>query len=226
LKTEFLSLASHQFRSPLTAIKAYASLIMEGSYGDVNPAVRDAVSKIFISSNNLVGVVQDFLDVSRIEQGSMKYNMEKLDLKDLVGEVIGGLKPNIEKAGLKISLKASDQNYFANVDKGKFSQVFINLIDNAEKYTKEGSIDIFMTKKNGTIRIEIRDTGIGLSKEEIPKLFDKFVRSKGADEVNIKGTGLGLYIVRKIVEAHEGKIWVESDGVNKGSSFFVEINEA
>jgi signal transduction histidine kinase len=226
LKTEFLSLASHQFRSPLTAMKGYASLILEGSYGSVNPSVKDAVNKIFISANNLAQVVQDFLDVSRIEQGKMKYEMERVDLKDLINEVIDSLRPNIEEAGLEISLDAPLNDYFVNVDKGKFNQVFINTIDNAQKYTKKGSITIFLSKDDGNILAEVRDTGLGIVKEEIPKLFDKFVRSKGADEVNVKGTGLGLYIVKKIIEAHEGKIWVESEGVGKGSSFFVELDEA
>ena len=210
LKTEFLSLASHQFRSPLTAMKGYASLILEGSYGNVNPAVKDAVDKIFISSNNLEGVVQDFLDVSRIEQGSMKYDMEKINLKDLIQEVIDGLRPNISKAGLEISLNAPEENYFVSADKGKLNQVFT--IDNAQKYTKKGSITIFLSKVDGKILAEIKDTGLGIVEGEISKLFDKFVRSSGANKVNIKGTGLGLYIVKKIIEAHEGRIWVESEG--------------
>jgi len=225
LKTEFLSLASHQFRSPLTAMKGFSSLILEGSYGKINPAVKDAVEKIFQSSSNLAEVVQDFLDVSRIEQGSMKYEFEKVDLKVLVKEAVEILEPNVTEAGLKISSEAPDSNYFANVDRGKLNQVVINLIDNAQKYTKKGEIKVNLEKNAGKILIKIIDSGIGISKEDISKLFGKFVRNKGANEVNVKGTGLGLFIAKKIVEAHHGKIWVESEGQGKGSTFIVELDE-
>jgi len=226
LKTEFLSLASHQFRSPLTAMKGYASLILEGSYGDVNPAVKDAVDKIFTSSNSLADVVQDFLDVSRIEQGKMKYDFEKVDLKDLTQEVVGELKPNLSQAGLEISLEAPEQNYFVNIDKGKIKQVLINIIDNAQIYTKEGSIKITLRKEKSKVLVAVSDTGIGMTEEEIKKLFGKFVRNEKAKKTNIKGTGLGLYIVKKIIEVHKGKIWVKSEGLGRGSTFFVELDEA
>jgi len=226
LKTEFLSLASHQFRSPLTAMKGYASLILEGSYGDVNPAVKEAITKIFKSSDSLTDVVQDFLDVSRIEQGKMRYDFKKTDMKVLVEETIEQLKPNISKAGLSIDFKAPDENYFVNADGGKINQVLINLIDNAQKYTKKGSITILLSKNNRKIITKITDTGVGIESKNILKLFDKFVRNKSAARVNVKGTGLGLYIAKKIMGAHDGKIWVESEGFGKGSTFFVELDEA
>jgi signal transduction histidine kinase len=225
LKTEFLSLASHQFRSPLTAIKGYSSLILEGSYGQVGPAVREAISNIFESSNNLAEVVQDFLDVSRIEQGRMNYDFEKIDLKEISHGIISELKPNISKAGLSINLNAPEENYFVSADKGKIKQVLINLIDNAQKYTKDGSINVKLIKNNGVVTTEVLDTGIGISKEDLPKLFGKFMRSKNANKVNVKGTGLGLYIVKKIIEDHKGKIWVESAGLGKGSKFSFQLRE-
>jgi len=226
LKTEFLSLASHQFRSPLAAIKGYASLIMEGSYGEVNSAVREAVSRIFQSSDGLTKVVQDFLDVSRIEKGSMKYEFERVDLRDLVQETIDGLEPNIIAAGLEISLKASDKEFFVRADKSKLQQVITNIIDNAQKYTKEGSISVSLENEAGKIILKVKDTGLGIGKENIDRLFAKFVRNKGASKVNVKGTGLGLYLAKKVMEAHSGRVWVESEGVGEGSTFFIELNEA
>jgi signal transduction histidine kinase len=225
LKTEFLSLASHQFRSPLAAMKGYASLILEGSYGKINPAVHDAVDNIFESADNLVSVVQDFLDVSRIEQGSMKYNFEKIDMKPLVDGVVDSLRPNINEVGLKIGFKAPDKNYFVNADKNKINQVIINLIDNAQKYTKEGSVDVELDKKDGMVLIKVIDTGIGIRNEDIENLFGKFSRNKEGEKINVGGTGLGLYIVKKIVEAHGGEIWVKSEGYGKGSVFIVGLEE-
>ncbi len=226
LKTEFLSLACHQFRSPLTAIKGYASLVLEGSYGKVNPSVKEAIDKIFQSSDNLVDVVQDFLDVSQIEQGRIKYEMEKVDMKLLVEEIIGELRPNISKAGLEIIIDAPRESYFVDADKGKLNQVVINLIDNAQKYTKEGSIKISIEKEDGKVVTRIIDTGVGINEDDIGKLFGKFTRTTNSKKTNVNGTGLGLYIVKKIVEAHKGRIWVESSGVGKGSTFFIELDQA
>jgi signal transduction histidine kinase len=237
LKTEFLSLASHQFRSPLTAIKGYASLILEGTYGKINPAVREAVGNVFESANNLVVVVQDFLDVSRIEQGKMRYQFAKIDMKPLVKSVIDSLEPNVTGAGLSIDFEAPEDHYYVRADEKKINQVIINLIDNAQKYTEGGSISVSLNnnkglisvrleKENDKVLIKVSDTGIGIAKEDIGKLFGKFVRNKKGVEINVSGTGLGLYIVKKIVEAHDGEIWAESEGVGKGSTFIVALDEA
>ncbi|PIP86785.1 hypothetical protein COV42_01070 [Candidatus Campbellbacteria bacterium CG11_big_fil_rev_8_21_14_0_20_44_21] len=226
LKTEFLSLASHQFRSPLTAMKGYSSLILEGSYGEVNPSVKEAVQNIFYSADNLSEVVQDFLDVSRIEQGRMKYDFVKVDMKKLIESVINELKPNIQEAGLGIKFEFEPGEYFVKADRGKLNQVIINLVDNAQKYTKEGEIAVSLVKKDKKVLTKIKDRGIGIKKEDLPKLFGKFVRSKDANEVNVKGTGLGLYLVKKIMEAHQGRVWAYSAGIGGGSTFFLELDEA
>jgi len=225
MKTEFLSLASHQFRSPLTAMKGYSSLILEGSYGEVNPAVKAAVGNIFQSADNLAVVVQDFLDVSRIEQGRMKYEFERVEMNSLVKEITEELKPNFQKAGLTLSFTPAPSSLFVSGDKGKLNQVIINIIDNAQKYTKEGGITISLEKKEGKVLTTIKDTGIGISQEDINKLFSKFIRGKNANKTNVSGTGLGLYLVKKIIEAHHGEIRIESEGLGKGSTFIVELKE-
>ncbi len=224
MKTEFVSMATHQLRSPLTAIKGYASMILENSFGPVAEKARGAVDIIFQSSQKLVTVIEDFLNISRIELGTMKYEKIEFDLCALAETIIKEQRPNIEKRGLQLSFESEpSENYKLVGDSGKFSQVINNLIDNAVKYTPQGWIKIMLNRIDGKIRLVVADSGVGIPAEVIPKLFQKFIRAEGAGKINIQGTGLGLYVARQIVEAHGGKIWAESDGVGKGSRFVVEI---
>jgi signal transduction histidine kinase len=224
-KTEFISLASHQLRGPLTAIKGYASMVLEGDFGPTTDPIKETVSKILKSTSDLVVLVGDFLDVSRIEQGRMQYNFEHFDIAEEVETVITELKPTIEKAHLTVSYDIDkNQNYSVDGDRGKLKQVIGNLIDNSIKYTPQGSVHVWVTRKeNNKILITISDTGVGIKKEVLPNLFEKFSRAPDASKTNILGTGLGLYIAKKMVEAHRGRIWAESAGENKGASFFIEL---
>jgi len=225
LKTEFVSLASHQLRSPLTAIKGYTSMLLEGDYGEINKEAKETIERVMQSSNNLTLVVEDLLNVSKIESGGMKYEIIKFDFSDLVRDTVKDLSITAEKRGLKLTSSIpDDQKYFVNGDKEKLRQILINLIDNSIKYTKEGSIVTSLVEKSGKIILSIKDTGVGISKEAIKGLFQKFSRGDGA-KLNSSGSGLGLYLVKEIVEAHKGRVWIESEGIGKGSTFFVELDE-
>ncbi|MHB1316806.1 MAG: sensor histidine kinase, partial [Minisyncoccota bacterium] len=223
LKSEFLSLATHQIRAPLTAIKGYVSLILEGDYGETSEPVKGAVKIIGQSCENLVLIVNEFLDISRIEQGKMKYNLEKFNLKTFVEQILTELKPNINDANLFCEFSGDDS--FVYADKGKLKQVVGNLIDNAIKYTPTGGMGIVVSKHDNNIYFSIKDTGIGISKEDMLKLFGKFTRTKDASKTNVIGTGLGLYVAKQMIEAMKGKIWIESDGAGKGSTFIIELPE-
>ncbi len=230
LKSEFLSLATHQIRAPLTAIKGYASLILEGDYGEVSSAIKKPVKTIFDSCQNLVVIVGDFLNISRIEQGRMKYDPVDFDIVKVVADVVNELKPNIENAGLSVDFKSETPSCEIHADIGKIKQVVGNLIDNAIKYTKHGGISLQVKtaeKMAGDagdkIIISISDTGIGVASEDLTRLFGKFVRAKDAFRTNVVGTGLGLYVAKQMVEAQGGKIWIESPGMGKGSTFFIEL---
>lgn len=225
LKTEFVSLASHQLRSPLTAIKGYTSMLMEGDYGDLDPKAKDTVERIMESSNNLSLVVEDLLDVTKIEQGGMKYEMEKLDFTQLVSKTVRDLSITAKNKGLILNSTIDDKiSHFVNGDEDKLRQVVINLLDNSMKYTKEGSIDISLETNENKLLLKIKDTGAGISKETLGTLFQKFARGDGA-KLNSSGSGLGLYLVREIMDAHKGRVWVESEGLGKDSTFFVELDE-
>ncbi len=231
-KTEFISFASHQLRAPLTAMKGYASLIVEGDLGEVSGKVSDAVSRMFESAKTMTSVVDDYLNVSRIELGSMKYELEPLDMKTLVSDVVAELKPNIDKAGLKFDFKTIGEGpWTVSADPDKLKQVVANIIDNSVKYTPSGSLAVALGRvpnKDGTIpiRFSVTDTGIGIAPLVMPKLFQKFSRADNANKQNIHGTGLGLFIVREIVNAHHGRVWAESAGEGKGSKFIVELPAA
>lgn len=228
-KSEFVSIASHQLRSPLTAIKGYASMIIEGSFGTMPEKAQEAVSRIFESSKLMTASVEDFLNVSRIEQGRMVYTKADFDLATLTKTVVDELTPAARERGLTLSFSAKGKGSFViNADLGKIKQVLSNLVDNAIKYTPQGRVDVFVERdsQKKLVRVKIEDTGVGMSAETILKLFDKFVRARNASEVNVMGSGLGLYVAKKMVEAHHGKIWVESDGEGRGSKFIVEIASA
>ncbi len=229
-KSEFVSFATHQLRAPLTAMKGYASLILEGDLGDLSKQIKEAISRIFDSSTTLTNIVDDYLNISRIELGTMKYAFETIDLRGLIDNVIGELKPNIEKSKLAFSFDADPQKkYMVNVDKDKFKQIIANLIDNSMKYTPTGTVKVSLEKKAGTdgrkIVFSVKDTGIGIAEGVMPKLFAKFSRAENGTRQNIHGTGLGLFVAKEIVMAHKGKIWAESAGEGKGSAFFVELEE-
>ncbi len=224
MKSEFLSLATHQIRSPLTAIKGYSSMMLEGDYGEFPVKAKNAVKTIMTSSQNLIKIVGDFLDISRIEQGRMAYNKEVFDIGELIKETIDEIMPNIKKADLDIDFKIPE-NFSAktNLDKGKMKQIISNLIDNAIKYTPKGGIKISLENYGQKSIVKIKDTGIGIEEKDIDKLFTKFTRTKDAFKTNVFGTGLGLYVAKKMMEAQGGNIHVESEGLGKGSTFTIEI---
>lgn len=223
-KTEFVSIASHQLRSPLTAIKGYSSMLLEGSYGKLSKDVTGAVDAIFQSSQRLVTVIEDFLNITRIELGKMKYEMSEFDIKDLAKQLVADYKQVANKKGLEISFDAKNKGKFMVYgDIGKISQVISNMIDNSIKYTPSGSVTISTVQNKGFIQVRVKDTGVGLKAEEINKLFKKFVRADDAGKVNISGTGLGMYVAKQIIEAHDGRIFAESEGKGKGSTFILEL---
>ena len=232
-KSDFLSIASHQLRTPLTAIKGYASMILEGSYGKISATTKSAVDKIFQSSQRLVLIIGDFLDISHIEQGTMQYDFAALDVRELAKGLTDEFKATIESStdkskALKISFEADEkENFSVNADRNKIRQVVSNLIDNSIKYTPAGFIKVSLSKvsENGNVLLKIEDSGIGISAETMPNLFKKFGRARSLSSAYANGSGLGLYVAKEIIKAHKGKIWAESEGEGKGSQFYVELPE-
>src|SRR3989338_1868304 len=223
LKTEFISFATHQLRAPITAIKGYTSEILEGDFGSVPDNLKSPAEVIMESSSSLAVLVDDYLNVSRIEQGKMKYEFSDFNLDDLVNEVANEQRPSVEKKGLKLESASPADKVMVHADRGKIKQVIMNLLDNAVKYTPAGQIIIALAKQDGKARLSVRDTGSGIKPETMSHLFQKFSRASDASKYNLFGTGLGLYLASELLKAHNGKIWAESEGDGKGSTFFVEL---
>ena len=225
-KSEFLSFATHQLRSPLTAIKGYTSLILDGSYGNISGKVKEAVDKVFQSTEGMVLMVEDFLNISRIEQGRMKYEIAPNDVNKLVAELVAEMKPTAEKKKLSLDFEDRGKPINSNIDPGKMRQVIANILDNAIKYTPKGFIKVKILEKEDKLLIQISDSGVGIKKEFLPTLFAKFSRAENVNKINVTGTGLGLYLAKMIVEAHGGQVWAESLGEGTGSTFSIELKKA
>ncbi len=224
LKTEFVSIASHQLRAPVTAIKGYASLILEGSFGTVPASLDEAVSRIFSSSKYMASSIDDFLNVSRIEQGKMKYDLKSFDVTSMVKQTYTEFLPIAEKKKLQLIFTETGV-IDAHADEGKAKQVITNILDNSLKYTLKGSVIISMSKDESRkkVVIVIQDTGVGISKEDREKLFTKFARASNANTANVQGTGLGLFVAREMARAMGGDIRLESEGVGKGTKSTIEL---
>ncbi len=224
-KSEFISIASHQLRTPLTAIKGFLSLVLEGSYGKLSPEMQDVLNKVYASNDRIVQLVENLLNISRIESGRMQYNFAPAKIEDILKELSDMFLVMSQAKNLSLSFHLPQEplpEIF--MDAGKVREVISNLIDNAIKYTEKGSIDVTLERSGNIARVIISDTGMGISPEAMGTIFSKFIRGgKEASRMNVSGTGLGLYVGRCFIEAHHGKVWAESDGVGQGSRFIVEL---
>lgn len=233
-KSEFISIASHQLRTPLTAIKGFVSLLLEGTYDEVSTPQREALNKVYLSCERLIQLVENLLNVSRIESGRIEYEFRKWRPEDIIKEISDSLVFAARNKGLYLHLDLPREALpEIEVDGAKIKEVVSNLVDNAVKYTRRGGITVraeiknqisnIKNEENDCIRITVSDTGIGVPKSDLPYLFSKFSRGRDTNRLHVTGTGLGLYVGKSIVDAHHGRIWVESDGENKGSRFIVEL---
>lgn len=226
MKSEFVSIASHQLRSPLTSIRGYASMLAEGSYGKLPEKAQQAVVNIADSSKFMAMSIEDYLNVSRIEAGNMKYEMSDFNLKDTTEKIVDEMRPTAMKKGLVMVFRSDcSSSATINADIGKTRQVIMNLLDNSMKYTPKGTITVVAHDdvKKKKMYVTIQDTGVGMSKETQEEVFDKFVRAKNANQINVTGTGLGLFVAKKMVTEMKGKVWAESEGEGKGSTFHIEF---
>ncbi len=224
LKTEFLSLASHQLRSPLTAIKGYSSMLIEGSYGKLNAKIDEPIKRIYISAQGLVSIVEDLLNVSKIEQGGMKYEFMQTDLAPIVQNLYNEMQIPAQSKNIVFTLDmAAGETFVVNVDPTKIKQVFLNLTDNSIKYTHDnGTVEVSLKRVDDTVVFAVKDNGVGISPETKAKLFEKFSRGEGG-KLNTGGSGLGLYLAKQIAIAHKGDVVIESEGLGKGSVFKVVL---
>ena len=220
--SEFISFTAHQIKSPLVAIKGYADLVARGQYGKISDDARDVVLRIKAAAERSLDLANNLLDFKLIEEGKMKYDFQPIDLRKIVQDVCDELRPLADNNKLELTFARAKSAAIAEVDKKAMHQVIQNLVDNAIKYTPKGWIRVSVEVGPESILIKVVDSGRGMSKDILKTAFDKFTREEGLRQV-IHGTGLGLFIAKTIVDDHDGKIWAESEGEGKGSTFFVEL---
>ena len=269
-KSEFISIASHQLRTPLTSVKGFTSLILDNTIGRIAPKQRKAVEKIYVNNEKLVMLVEDMLNASRLEAGRLEYELEEFDVTSIVAGTVDALKLYTKSKNLYLKFKKPEEKLTALVDQRKVAEIVANLIDNATKYTQKGGVTVTVEKfqreqrigkaentstTNGHwARVSVTDTGIGMAEKELESIFEKFksgmatemskpddkstrnsqppADEPGADNGDIKadystqsagGTGLAVYISRQMAQAMGGKLYAESPGKNKGSTFILEL---
>jgi len=226
-KSEFISIASHQLRTPLAAIIGYLSMVLEGSYGKISKRAARPISNVFKAGKQLNRLVNTLLNVSRIEAGKITFEPKKLSLKEVIEPIVKEFQIVAKERGLYLKLEMPPSLPPISLDVEKINQVIMNLIDNAIKYTEKGGITVKVNRKKSKgknkVLIAISDTGLGMDKEQINQIFEKFQRGATGEKAWTGGAGLGLFIAKKFVELHQGKIWAESEGEGKGSTFFIEL---
>ena len=230
-KSEFVSIASHQLRTPLTAIKGYISMLMEGTYGKLAAKQKNPMNNVYKSNERLITLVNDLLNISRIESGKIKFEPKKAKIEEIISSVLEELQLKAKEKGLTLVFKQPKILLPSLlIDTTKIRDVIMNIVDNAIKYTQKGSvtISIITQPKNRNLEtthiiISIADTGEGMEPEEIKHLFESFTRGKAGTKYWTEGSGLGLYIAKQYIQMHKGKISTKSPGKGKGSTFIIEL---
>jgi signal transduction histidine kinase len=218
-KTEFLSIVSHQLRTPLSILKGYIELIKDGAYGKVELKTVEALRDMDINNEHLVKLVDQFLSISCIEQGCAKYEFVMADICELVDSAMNDLKVKATQKKIEIKWMCPRKIIKVECDQEKIHHVIFNFLDNAIKYSNKGAVNVMFEKEGGGVAVRVIDSGIGFEKQDEVNFYQKFYRGSNVKSTAVTGTGLGLYVCRKFVEAHNGRVWAHSNGLGKGGEF-------
>ncbi len=222
-KSEFVSIVAHQLRTPLSGIKWTLSMVLKEEMGKITPDQKSFLQKTFDSNERMISLIEDMLYADRLESGKNPLLYENGDITLITDEVLLDLYPKIQGKNLKITFSKRDVVPNIKIDKEKIRAVVQNVLENAVKYSKVASdIIVSITKEAGEIVLSVKDSGIGIPKDQQKYLFTKFFRAKNAMKTETEGTGLGLFIVKNIIDKHGGRMWCESEeGI--GTTFFVAL---
>ena len=224
MKEEFLALTTHDLRSPLTVISGVINFFTSGRLGELSPEQKNMVAMMERNTQNLIELVNDLLDASKLESGTMRLDLSSVDLRLLVNELRETMEPLAREKEITLEDRLPDDLPPLLADRAKLRRVLVNLISNALKFTpKGGRVVVFAEQLDArTARVSVADTGVGIAPEDIERLFDKYEQARSRATRSEKGTGLGLYITRQLVELHGGKISARSE-LGKGSTFSFTI---
>jgi len=225
LKSSFLANMSHELRTPLNSILGFADVMLEELDGPLTENMANDLGLIYKNGQHLLHLINDVLDMAKIESGRMNLSLEKFRVHDIIEEVVSITAPLASEKNLSLFVEeGSDQEIEINADRTRIRQVMINIINNAIKFTEKGKISMFVAKQGEQVMITVRDTGIGISSDQLETVFQEFIQVDISSTRKAGGTGLGLPISRKLVEMHGGRLWVESAGIDgEGSTFFIEL---
>lgn len=224
MKTEFVSIAAHQLRTPLSAIKWSLKMILDGDVGNINKDQKELLEKTYSSNERMIGLINDLLNVTRIEEGRFLYKPEKMQIEGIIVNVVQECEEIIKMKKVNVKFEKSKKMLPpVIIDEEKMSLAVQNLLDNSLKYTPEkGSIVISLEQKKDDIVFKIKDTGVGIPVDQHERIFTKFFRGSNVIKLETEGSGLGLYTTKNIIESHQGKIWFESEE-GKGTTFYFSI---
>ena len=224
MRKDFVANVSHELKTPVTSIKGFTETLLDGAMNN-NETLETFLSIILKESDRLQSLIHDLLELSKIEQQGFRLNLQELDLNLLLTEVITILTGKAQQKNIELKLVCKQNQVMIQGDFDRLKQVFINIIGNAITYTpQKGNVTIILLEHAENVRIHVKDTGVGINKEEIPRIFERFYRIDRARSRNSGGTGLGLAIVKHIVEAHHGNISVRSS-LGEGSEFIIELHK-
>ncbi len=224
LKSEFISTAAHQLRTPLSAVKWTLKMVVDGDLGSLNSEQKTFLMQGYESNERTIRLVNDFLNVARIEEGRFGFEFSPHNLQDLIENLLQEFSHTIKEKKIKLTFtKPQEKLPQVNIDPTKIRLAIQNIIDNAIKYTPErGEVTIMIKYSKLNLEVSVKDSGIGIPKNQMSRLFTKFFRSENAIKKQVEGTGLGLFISKNIIEKHGGKIWLESEE-NKGTTFYFTV---
>jgi PAS domain S-box-containing protein len=231
-RSDFISTASHEMRTPLAAIEGYLALSLNPKTATIDQNARNLLEKASSSTKHLGELFRDLLTSSKAEDGRLQSFPTVVEIGEILQQVAEAAKFRAAEKNLQLSYAVSSDNsaggkvvrplYYAYVDPNRIREVFQNIVDNAIKYTNEGLVTVRLTGDTSVIQVQVQDSGIGIPAEDIGHLFQKFYRVDNSSTRTIGGTGLGLFICKKVVELYNGRIWVESE-YGKGSTFFINL---
>ena len=218
-KREFIATVSHELRTPLTSVKGYIDLMLLGTAGQINDLQKNFLQVVKSNADRLNALVEDLLEISRLENGKITLNIKTVSIADVINEIVASLRTETQRKRMQLQIEIQPTLPAIEADNKRISQVLTNLISNAHKYTREeGQIIVRAFQRGDMIQVDVADTGVGIPPQELPKMFSRFFRANNALKDEVGGTGLGLSIAKSFVELHGGDMWVTSE-IDVGSTF-------
>jgi signal transduction histidine kinase len=221
-KSDFLANMSHELRTPLNAILGYTELILDKIYGNVPGQIQEVLERVEQNGRHLLSLINDVLDLSKIEAGQLTLSLADYSMKEVIHTVVTAVESLAAEKNLELKVSVSPEVDYGKGDQQRISQVLMNLVGNAIKFTEAGEVEVDATASNDTFVVSVSDTGPGLSEGDQERIFEEFHQVDASSTRTKGGTGLGLAIAKRIVEMHGGRIWVESTS-GKGSTFSFTI---